>query len=80
MAAADNIRNSIIDRLLTISNTDYLKALYKLVENSSVNNEKIKLSEEQRIMLEMSEKDIRNGLLVPNDQLNREDIEWLKKL
>jgi hypothetical protein len=31
-------------------------------------------------MLEMSEKDIRNGLLVPNDQLNREDIEWLKKL
>jgi hypothetical protein len=80
MAAADNIRNSIIDRLLTISNTDYLKALYKLVENSSVDNEKIKLSEEQRIMLEMSEKDIRNGLLVPNDQLNREDIEWLKKL
>jgi hypothetical protein len=80
MASADNIRNSIIDRLLTISNTDYLKALYKLVENSSVNNEKIKLSEEQRIMLEMSEKDIRNGLLVPNDQLNREDIEWLKKL
>ena len=43
---ADTIRNNIIDKLLTISNKDYLSALYKLVEKSSVDNDLVKLSKE----------------------------------
>jgi|LakMenE18May11ns_1017448.scaffolds.fasta_scaffold8713023_1 hypothetical protein len=78
MNAADTIRNSIIDRLLAISNTEYLKALYKLVENSSFENDKIKLSEAQKMMLLMSENDIVNGKLIDNNQLEKEDLKWLK--
>jgi hypothetical protein len=78
MNAADTIRNSIIDRLLAISNTEYLKALYKLVENSSFENDKIKLSEAQKMMLLMSENDIVNGKLIDNHQLEKEDLKWLK--
>ncbi|MFN5371165.1 MAG: hypothetical protein ACK5B6_06840 [Bacteroidia bacterium] len=78
MNAADTIRNSIIDRLLAISNTEYLKALYKLVENSSFENDKIKLSETQKMMLLMSENDIVNGKLIDNNQLEKEDLKWLK--
>ena len=36
---ADNIRNNIIDKLLTISNKEYLSALYQLVQNSSIDND-----------------------------------------
>ena len=78
MNAADTIRNSIIDRLLAISNKEYLKALYKLVENSSFENDKIKLSEAQKMMLLMSENDIVNGKLIDNNQLEKEDLKWLK--
>lgn len=78
MNAADTIRNSIIDRLLAISNTEYLKALYKLVENSSFENDKIKLSEAQKMMLLMSENDIVNGKLIDDNQLEKEDLKWLK--
>ena len=51
MATVDNLRNSIIDKLLTITNKDYLNALYKLIENSSVDEDIVKLTEEQKIML-----------------------------
>ncbi len=80
MKSADSIRNSIIDRLLTITNTDYLKALYKLVENSSIENDKVKLSDEQKVMLQMSENDIKNGRLISNSQLEKDDLKWLKDL
>jgi hypothetical protein len=80
MASVDSIRNSIIDRLLTISNKEYLAALFKLVESSSMGNEKLTLTKEQRIMLQLSELDIYDGRLISQEQLDKEDIEWLKNL
>ncbi len=80
MSAADNIRNSIIDKLLTISNKDYLSALYQLVSTSSVNEDIVQLSEEQILMLNMSDEDIKNGRIVPHDELDKIDLEWLKSL
>ena len=80
MSAADNIRNNIIDKLLTISNKDYLSALYQLVSTSSVNEDIIQLSESQILMLNMSDEDIKNGRIVPHDELDKIDLEWLKSL
>jgi len=77
---ADTIRNNIIDKLLTISNKDYLSALYKLVEKSSVDNDLVKLSKEQTLMLELSDRDIKNDRLLTQDQLDKNDLEWLKGL
>lgn len=39
MTGADQIRNSMIDKLLTISNSAYLTALYKLVNASAEKND-----------------------------------------
>jgi hypothetical protein len=78
MTATDNIRNSIIDKLLTISNDDYLSALYQLVSKSSENNEIIQLSDSQLLMLDMSEDDIKNGRFTSHVELDKLDLEWLK--
>lgn len=80
MTAADNIRNSIIDKLLTISNKDYLSALHKLISTSSIDEEVIQLSEAQILMLNMSEDDIKNNRIIPQEQLDKTDLEWLKSL
>ena len=80
MTGADNIRNSIIDKLLTISNQDYLLALHKLVSASNVNEEVIKLSEAQILMLNRSEDDIKNNRLASQEELDKIDLEWLKSL
>lgn len=79
MATVDNLRNSIIDQLLTISNKEYLAALYQLVEKSAANNDVVQLSKEQMLMLELSDKDIAYEKLISQEQLDKNDLEWLKE-
>jgi hypothetical protein len=78
MATVDNIRNGIIDKLLTISNKDYLTALFQVLKNSASEQEIVKLSEEQILMLKLSENDIKNGRLIPQSELDKTDLERLK--
>lgn len=80
MTATDNLRNSIIDKLLTISNNDYLAALYQIISKSNEGNEIVNLSKEQLIMLNMSEEDIKYGRTISQDEMDKSDIEWLKSL
>jgi hypothetical protein len=80
MANVDSIRNGIIDKLLTISNKDYLTALYQLVQNSAVDKDSVKLTEEQILMLKLSDKDIKNNRLISQSQLDKADLKWLKEL
>jgi hypothetical protein len=77
MTQVDVIRNGIIDKLLSISDKDYLTALAHLVENSAVQSDKIKLTNEQKLMIEMSENDIKNGRIISQSDLDRNDLEWL---
>ena len=79
MAQVDVIRNGIIDKLLTISDKEYLMALLRLVDNSAVPDEKIKLTKEQKLMLQMSETDIQNGRIISQSDLDKNDLEWLNQ-
>jgi hypothetical protein len=79
MSTTDLIRNNIIDKLLTISNEDYLSALYQLVNTSLVGQDTVQLSEEQVLMLQMSDADIVNGKLIMQDQLDKDDLQWLSE-
>jgi hypothetical protein len=78
MTNIDEIRNGIIDKILQISDRDYLLALFKLVDNSSVIADKYKLTEEQKLMLEMSEADIQYNRVISQNDLDKMDTEWLK--
>ena len=80
MSTTDNLRNSIIDKLLTISNKDFLSAIYNLVETNSVDKDVVKLTKEQKLMLQMSDQDINNGKPISQKQLDQDDLQWLKSL
>jgi len=80
MTGADQIRNSIIDKLLTISNSAYLTALYNIVNASAEKNDIIQLSEFQIRMLSMSDDDIENNRIISQDALDQTDLEWIKNL
>ncbi|MDI1234135.1 MAG: hypothetical protein PSX81_07635 [bacterium] len=80
MTTTDHIRNGIIEKLLTISNQDYLTALFQLVKNSPADKDIVKLTEEQIVMLKLSEKDIKEGKVIPQVQLDKSDLKWLKGL
>ena len=77
MATVDNIRNGLIDKILSINNKDFLVALDKLIASSSTDSELVNLTKEQKIMLEMSESDIKNGRLISQEAMDKRNLEWL---
>ncbi len=79
MNKIDLLRDSIIDRLLAISNKDYLSALYQLVDKSVVESECIELSEEYTLLLQLSEIDIANGNVISQSEIDKSDLKWLKE-
>ena len=64
MTTVDTLRNTLIDKLLTITDKDYLTALHKLLQSSSVSKGKIILTSEQAIMLKMSDEDITSARVI----------------
>jgi hypothetical protein len=78
MATVDTLRNNLIDKLLTISNKEYLLALNKLIEKSAGENNAVELSIDQMHMLKLSDSDIADGKLISQEQLDKSDLEWLK--
>ena len=77
MATVDTLRNKLIDKLLTISNKDYLLALNRLAETSTIENEPVKLTDEQILMLQLSDNDIRTGKIIPQKDLDKNDLHCL---
>ena len=78
MISIDIIKNRLIDKILTIKNQEFLTALDRLIDSSSTAS-KVELSEEQKLMLLMSEEDIREGRLISQDDLDNNDLSWLKE-
>ena len=77
MEASDNIRNSLIDKILNIRNMDFLVALDKLISSSQNDAELYKLTDEQKLMLEMSKEDIKYGRTIDNQEFKDKVNQWL---
>jgi hypothetical protein len=80
MKSVDKLRNGLIDKILTINNRDFLEALDKLIGSSSAESDIVELTEEQKIMLEMSEEDIENGKFISQEAMDKRNLEWLNAL
>lgn len=80
MSTIDNIRNGLIDKILSIKNKDLLLALDKLITSSASSSDLVELTNEQKSMLEMSEDDIKNGELISQDAMNKRNLEWLNAM
>lgn len=78
--SVENIRNGLIDKILSIKNRDFLIALDDLITSSSSDSEIIELTNEQKAMLEMSEQDIKNGKLISQDAMHRRNLQWLNEM
>ena len=80
MATVNNIRNGLIDKILSIKSKEFLLALDTLITSSSSESEIVELTKEQKIMLEMSEQDITNGKLISQEAMDKRNLEWLNEM
>lgn len=79
MSSLSEIRNRVIESLLSIDNPEYLEALEKMIKSSNVEHLQVPLTEEQKIMLAMSDDDIQNRRIIDQQTLNEQELEWLTK-
>ncbi len=80
MATVDNIRNGLIEKILSIKNRAFLEALDKLISSSTSETDIVELTDEQKTMLEMSEQDIKNGKLISQEAMDKRNLEWLNAM
>ncbi|MDP3359113.1 MAG: hypothetical protein Q8S41_07165 [Lutibacter sp.] len=80
MATVEKIRNGLIDKILSIRNKAFLQALDKLISSSSSESDIVKLTNEQKAMLEMSENDIKYGNLISQEEMSKRNLEWLNAM
>lgn len=76
MATVDTLRNKLIDKLPTILNKEYLLALNRLVETSTLDNGPVKLTDEQILMLQLSDHDIKTGKIISQEDLDKNDLQF----
>lgn len=76
----ENIRSEVIDKILTIKNKEFLKALDKSISTRSSEGDVVSLTEDQKDMLEMSEEDIKEGRLISQEAMNKRNLEWLSEM
>jgi hypothetical protein len=80
MATIEKIRNGLIDKINAIKDEEFLKELDKLISSSASASELVKLTAEQKKMLQMSEEDIKNGRLISQEKMDLRNLEWLNAL
>lgn len=76
MTTLDNIKNRIIDRILMTKNEKLLFAIEKMFSTNDT-EEEVSLNSYQIEMLLMSEKDIEEGRLISESDLEEKDAEWM---
>jgi hypothetical protein len=79
MISTTDIRNKVIDQVMSIKDEEFLRALSDIIDRSHVQEDVISLTEEQKIMLVMSEEDIKVGRTIDQLTLNERELEWLKR-
>ncbi|OOG78298.1 hypothetical protein [Algoriphagus sp. A40] len=80
MATLDQIKSGLIEKILTISNREFLEALDTLISTGRSNATPVKLSDAQKTMLEISEEDIKTGELISQEAMDKRNLEWLSEL
>ena len=64
---------------MAIKDADFLRALSDMIERAHVQENAVQLTEEQKLMLAMSEEDIKEGRTIDQLTLNEREMEWLKR-
>lgn len=64
---------------MNIKDADLLTVLWDMIDHSHIQQDAaVSLTVEQKIMLAMSDEDIKNGRTIDQLTLNERELEWLK--
>lgn len=78
MNSSTDIRNQVIDQLMAINDKNFLINLSKMIDQAHIESPQVALTEEQKLMLTMSDADIAEGRTIEQSVLHERELQWLK--
>ena len=78
MNSSTDIRNQVIDQLMAINDKNFLMSISKMIDKAHIESPAVALTEEQMLMLTMSDADITEGRTVEQTVLHERELQWLK--
>ncbi|UCH97130.1 MAG: hypothetical protein JSV88_09840 [Candidatus Aminicenantes bacterium] len=79
MMQTAQLRDMVIDKIYGINDSDYLRALNKILDMRQTSEEVFHLSEEQKAMIRLGKQQISNGEYISNEDLEKEEDQWLNE-
>ena len=76
MATVDNLRDSLINKILLIRDRELLSALDKMISSSSKET-KVDLTNDQIEMIQMGLEEYKNGQFINQNKLFERELKWL---
>ena len=73
----NDLKYNLLDKLISVRHINILQKINDLIGGVDLNSPIFKVTDAQKQMLMKSEKDIRNGNVISNDDLNAEEDQWL---
>lgn len=78
MTSLDILRNRLIDQILMTKNEKLLNAISDVFQ-STKEEDNVELNSYQIEMIEMGLEDLKNGNTITQDELDRQDAEWMSE-
>ncbi len=75
----DDLKYSLLDKIISVKDKALLEKVDAIIGNVDIEETEMKLSHAQCEMLVNSEEDIRNGNIIADEELNKEEDKWLKE-
>lgn len=74
-----DLKNKVISKIRQVNDEEILKEIYKLLDDSLEDVDKLMLSGDHKNAIEEAKAQIENGEYFTNEQANKEIREWLNK-
>ena len=79
MMQTAQLRDIVIDKIYGINDSDYLRALNKILDMRQTSEEVFHLNEDQKAMIRLGKQQISNGEYISNEDLEKEEDQWLSE-
>jgi hypothetical protein len=79
MMQTAQLRDIVIDKIYGINDSDYLRALNKILDMRQTSEEVFHLNEKQKAMIRLGKQQISNGEYISNEDLEKEEDQWLSE-
>jgi len=73
------MKNQVIGKIQQLTDNDLLMDVYKLLDDSLMDSEIYRLSDDQKNAIDTAINQINNGDFLTSEQANKEINEWLNK-